>query len=347
MDIKNLLIDKEVTVKEVFLLIEKFKQKIFYVIEDKKLIGAVSDGDIRRFLLKGGNMTEKVENISNKNPVYIYENNIKNAKKVMIERSVGSIPVINFNNEVVSVLFYNNEIAESKEKIEVPVVIMAGGLGTRLYPYTKILPKPLIPIKDTPITEHIINRFNKCGCNKFFLIVNHKKNMIKAYFDCIEKKYELNYIDEEKPLGTGGGLSLLRDKLKEDDFFFTNCDILIDSNYINMYKYHKENQNMVTIVASMKETNIPYGVIQVKDDSLYDGMLEKPKYKFLINTGLYIVNKKVLDEIKDDESIGFPDIIDRCRVKGYKIGVYRIEEKAFMDMGQFEELEEMKKELEK
>ena len=221
---------------------------------------------------------------------------------------------------------------------------MAGGLGTRLYPYTKILPKPLIPIGETPITEHILNTFNKYGCVEFYMILNHKRNMIKAYFDSIEKEYELNYLDEEMPLGTGGGLSLLKRNINED-FFFSNCDVLIDINYIDLYEYHKENENFITIVCAKKYNKIPYGVVKSDETNNYLGMKEKPKYEFMVNTGLYVVNNKVIDELPENKEIGFPDIIDIYKKQGKKIGVYQIKEEAFMDMGEFKEMKKMQERL--
>lgn len=345
MDIKKLLISEDITVNETLKKIEKYRYKILYVVENKKLKAAISEGDIRRYLIKGGSIDNDISHVANYYPVFIYENQIEDAKKVMLDKNVGSIPVINLNNEIVSIVFLNDIKIELNEKIDVPVVIMAGGLGTRLYPYTKILPKPLIPIGDTPITEHIINKFKNIGCKEFYLIVNHKRNMIKAYFDYIEKNYELNYVDEEVPLGTGGGLSLLKGKITKD-FFFSNCDVLIDSSYIHIYKYHKKCGNLITIVSALKHTNIPYGVIKTDTEGNYEGIIEKPEYKFLINTGFYIVNNRVLDELDTNKNIGFPDIIEKYRKNGEKIGVYSIEEKAFMDMGQLGELEEMKKTLE-
>src|SRR5699024_336047 len=134
-------------------------------------------------------------------------------------------------------------------KMDIPVVIMAGGLGTRLYPYTKILPKPLIPIGDTPIIEMIMDRFHVAGADQFHLIVNHKKNMIKAYINELDKDYKVDYADEDFPLGTGGGLSLLKGKVRSN-FVLSNCDILIEEDYNKIIEYHNENNNFITMVCA-------------------------------------------------------------------------------------------------
>ena len=223
---------------------------------------------------------------------------------------------------------------------------MAGGLGTRLYPYTKILPKPLIPIGEIPISEHIINRFNKYGSKDFYLEVNHKKNMIKAYFNEIEKDYIINYVDEDIPLGTGGGLSLLKGKINST-FILSNCDILIEEDYEKIYKFHKDNNNLITMVCSLKTIRIPYGVIEISENGEIEEMKEKPVFSFFTNTGMYIVEPEIIEGLNENEFIGFPDIIEKYKRNGEKVGVYPISENNWLDMGQIDEMEEMRRRLEK
>jgi NDP-sugar pyrophosphorylase family protein len=220
----------------------------------------------------------------------------------------------------------------------------AGGVGSRLYPYTKILPKPLIPIGEIPIAEHIINRFYKYGCRDFFLVVNHKKNMIKAYFNEIEKDYKITYIEEEKPLGTGGGLCLLK-CIIDSTFILTNCDILIEEDYEKIYKLHKKENNVITMVCSLKKIRIPYGVIEIGQHGEIAKMKEKPELSFFTNTGMYIVEPEVVQGLEDNQAIGFPDIIEKFKQAGKKIGVYPIGEKNWLDMGQLDAMEEMRRRL--
>ncbi|MBF8984174.1 NTP transferase domain-containing protein [Lutibacter sp. B2] len=230
------------------------------------------------------------------------------------------------------------------EEITTPVVIMAGGEGTRLHPITKVLPKPLVPIGDIPIAERIINKFVNFGCEKFYLTINYKKNLIKAYFNDIKKNYEIEYVEEEKPLGTAGSLYLLKDKIKET-FFLNNCDILINENYYKMLKYHKENNNKITVIASRENYIVPYGVIKVDEKSVIKEIIEKPKYDFLVNTGMYILEPETLYDIPENE---FYHIIDLVKVninKGEKVGVYPISQESWLDMGQIEEMENMFKGL--
>src|SRR5690625_280499 len=215
--------------------LDKVAKKVLFVTKGRQLKAALTDGDIRRWILKKGNLDVKVKEIANYNPKYIYEKDKIHANETMKKLFVEALPVVDQKHNITSIVFRDDEISDRKS-LNVPVVIMAGGLGTRLYTYTKILPKPLIPIGEINIIEHIINRFNQYGNEQFHLIVNHKKNMIKAYFKEIEKEYEVSYSDEDKPLGTGGGLSLLKGQINST-FFLTNCDILIEEDYEKIYNY--------------------------------------------------------------------------------------------------------------
>lgn len=344
MKLENMLVNENSSIKEAIERLEKYRCKNIYVVRNMKLLAAISDGDARRFLLKNGNIEENVKYIANFNPVSFFENQMAEVEQTFTRTELQSIPILNLNNEIVSIAFRNDPLLCKERSLHVPIVIMAGGRGTRLYPYTKILPKALIPIGDIPIAEHIMNRFHRCGCDDFFMIVNHKKNMIKSYFDSVEKQYKLYFAEEDEPLGTGGGLSLLKGKIKKD-FILSNCDILVDSDYAKIYQYHKDNNNLITIIAAEKKIKIPYGVLQKDEGNKYESVIEKPEHNYIINTGIYIVNPKIIEEMKKNTDIGFPDIIDKYHKSGEKIGVYTVTENAFMDMGQLEELEDMRQKL--
>jgi dTDP-glucose pyrophosphorylase len=344
MDIDDILIDENITVTEAMQALDKTANKVLFIVRDAKLTAAISDGDIRRWILKKGNLEAKIKDIANYNPKFIFEKDKAIGKKYMRQNSIEALPIVDENFKIVSVMLWNDQEIDNSKNLNLPVVIMAGGLGTRLYPYTKILPKPLIPIGEIPITEHIISRFHKHGCRHFYLIVNHKKNMIKAYFNEIEKDYLVTYIDEERPLGTGGGLSLLKGRI-DSTFILTNCDILIEEDFEKIYRFHKQENNFITMVCSLKEIRVPYGVIEIGDNGEIDNMKEKPTLSFLTNTGCYIVEPKVIAEIEENKSMGFPDIIEKYKESGEKISVYPISENAWMDMGQLDQMEEMKKRL--
>ena len=171
--------------------------------------------------------------------------------------------------------------------------IEAGGKGTRLEPFTKILPKPLVPIHEKPVIEHIIERFTDVGINEFILSVNYKARIMKAFFEELDHDYLIKFVEEEKPLGTAGSLKLLEAKINKP-FMMTNCDIIIKTDYPDLYSFHEENNYEITLVASMKNYTIPYGTCELNSDGYLSNINEKPQYDFLINTGLYVLNPSVL-----------------------------------------------------
>ncbi len=346
MEIIEFLIDEESTMLEAMQQLDKVAKKVLFVTREGHFYAAITDGDIRRWILKKGNLDAKVREIANYNPKFLLEDEKTKAKEFMKKHSIEALPILDRENNILSVVFWNSQEVEPSKTLKVPIVIMAGGLGKRLYPYTKILPKPLIPIGEIPIVEHIINRFNRHGSKEFYLVVNHKKNMIKAYFNEIEKAYKVNYVDEDKPLGTGGGLSLLKGKIYST-FILTNCDILIEEDYEKIYNYHKKENNLITMVCSLKNIRIPYGVIEISETGEIDSMKEKPELSFFANTGMYIVEPRIIEELEDDKPMNFPDIIAQYKAKGEKIGIYPISENSWMDMGQIDEMEEMRRRLER
>lgn len=342
MDINKLLIDENISVLKAMECMDKAAKKVLFIHSEGKLLASLTDGDVRRWILSQGSLDEKVINAANTSPKYLVEEEKYKANEYMKKYAIEAVPIVDSNREVQTIIFRDDkEIYVQDNDLHIPVVMMAGGLGTRLYPYTKILPKPLVPIGEIPIAEHIINRFCEFGCKDYFLIVNHKKNMIKAYFNEIEKKYNVNYIDEEKPLGTGGGLSLLRGKIDET-FILTNCDILITSNFSKIYKYHKKTGNVVTMICSLKTFTVPYGVVDIGEEGTIEQMREKPTLSFFTNTGCYFVEPEVLHEIEYNCAISFPEIMEQCKQDGKKVGVYPIGEKEWMDMGEIDGLERMK-----
>lgn len=344
MILSDILLDESATIRQAVERLESVRCKVVYIVKGHKLIASVSDGDVRRFSLRSGDINENVMGIAHLSPTAFYEYEKEKWQESFRRTELYSVPIVNYNNEVIKVIFRDGTVIEERERISVPVIMVAGGKGTRLHPYTKILPKALIPIGDIPIAEHILNRFHESGCNDFYMIVNHKRAMIQSYFDNVEKAYSLRYIEETAPLGTGGGLSLLKGLIRED-FIFTNCDIIIDADYAAIYKMHKKKNNFITMVLSRYTSVIPYGVVEIDGGNNYRGITEKPSFEYLINTGIYVVNPRVIEELPEDQPIGFPDIIERYRQAGERIGCYIVNESAYMDMGQLEEMEKMKEKL--
>ena len=312
---------------------------LFLAGEDGKLAGCITDGDIRRFLLSGGKMDAPAMDAANRTPKVAGSE--EEAGRLYHKRNYVVIPIVDEDGTIVGM--YNGEEHEIRPRnaLNIPVVINAGGRGTRLDPFTRVLPKPLIPVGDLPIIEHIMKEYQSYQCNEFHIIVNYKKELMKAYFRENENRYNITWYDEEKPLGTGGGLSLLRGVF-QDTFFFANCDALLTANYESMLKFHRENGNVITMVCAWKNLNIPYGVVEMGMNGVIEEMKEKPMMSFLTNTGIYIVEPQVIDDMEDGVAAGFPDIIEMERRKGRKVAAFPVGENDWMDMGQLSELEKMR-----
>lgn len=322
---------------------------LFIVNEKNKLLGTVTDGDIRRWIIKTGSLEVKVSELMNKDPKIIYRKEVKQAHDFMKKMHIRAFPVLDSKGKVVDIVLEDEkgEVADGKDTEtlhEVPVVVMAGGKGTRLYPFTKILPKPLIPIGDIPIMERIIDRFVEYGASNFYATVNYKKSMIKSYFAELATDYSIKYVEEDKPLGTAGSLRLIDDKF-DQPFIVTNCDILIHADYADVYKYHVESGNALTIVSALKNIVVPYGVIHSKENGTITSMEEKPKLSYFVNTGMYVLNPDLIDKIPLDTFFHMTDLTDVLLAEGKQVGMYPISEDSFLDMGEFEEMRRMEKKL--
>lgn len=351
-ELNRYVIGKHSTIVEALQKINEGANGIVFVCENDRLVGAISDGDIRRYLIEQGDLTASVAQIINYKPHFLARGQEREAVEYMRRHTITALPIVDEEQRIVSIKFLIKKEKKVEERLGIPVVIMAGGQGARLKPYTDILPKPLIPIGDKTITEHIMSRFEQYGCDEFTMIVNYKKNFIKAYFadktydkeESWSKGKKVQFLEEEEYLGTGGGLRLLNNKI-DGTFFMTNCDILIDADYSNMLSYHKESGNIITMVCVQKKVVIPYGVVDIDDNNQILAIKEKPQFDFNTNTGLYIIEPAFLEHIAENTSIDLTDIILECIHNKDKVGVYLLEEEQWMDMGQLEELDKMKEKM--
>lgn len=334
--------DKHASICEAMKRLDVLVPKILFITEENRLLGSLTDGDIRRFLLHKGRIEDAAEQAANHAPCYARSK--RDAAKLYQKNHFLAIPIVKEDMTIQAIYICDETDGFPAAQLDVPVVINAGGRGTRLEPYTKVLPKPLIPVGELPIMEHIMQSYRRYGCEKFHVIVNYKKQLLKAYFAESESRYNITWYDEETPLGTGGGLSLLKGRLHQT-FFFTNCDILLRSDYEDMLRFHRKSGNAVTMVCAYKNLTIPYGVIEIGDNGWIEAMREKPELSFLTNTGMYIVEPEVLEDMNDGESIGFPDVIERQIQKGRTVAAYPVSGNEWLDMGQLSELEKMRKQL--
>lgn len=342
MELQELCVEQDALIEQALQRLDQTARKILFIVQKGRLIGTLTDGDVRRYLLKGGDLQSSIMHAANLSPKSARSRG--QAEHMLQNSELYAVPLVDKDGKLWSILFRDAPKEKHFAVLDLPVIIMAGGKGTRLEPYTKVLPKPLIPVGDTPIIEHIMSEFQQYGCGRFHLIVNHKKQLIKAYFAESCNEIHPTYYDEEKPLGTGGGLYMLKGKIKET-FFLTNCDILIKADYGELLRFHREHKNSVTMVCARKNLAIPYGVVETTESGDIWSMKEKPNFSFLTNTGFYVVEPEVLEDIEDNVPIGFPDIIEIERAKGRRTAVFAVDEDDWMDMGQLNELENMREKL--
>lgn len=335
-------INSKCSVREAMRKMGEAGEKILLVVDKQnKLLGSLTDGDIRRWILAEGRLSDKIDKIYNEKPVFVAEGYNKNTvKELMIKNKIEWIPVLNKNKEIVDLLLWDTVFGEQitvpKKKIDIPVVIMAGGKGTRLDPFTKILPKPLIPIGDKPIIGIIMDKLSLYGISKFYISINHKSRMIKSYFEEANTGYTIYYIEEEEPLGTAGSLKFLLGKVK-GPLLVTNCDIIVNTDYSEIVEFHVKNNHDITIVGAFRHHVIPYGICEIENGGLLTGIKEKPEYDFLVNTGMYILQDSTLDLIPDGQMFHITDLISILRNSGGKVGVFPVNEKSWIDIGQWEE----------
>jgi dTDP-glucose pyrophosphorylase len=339
--IKKFLITEDKTIKKAMQLIHKNSRRCLIVVSSsKKMLGTLSDGDIRNALLKNSSLSNKISNFYNKKAKFLFKNSYTKdkLKQLFKNNHYDLIPILNKDKTVSDVAFWNKELKSKTKykKFDVPVVIMAGGEGTRLQPFTKVLPKPLIPIKDKPVIEHIMEKFVYFGFSKFTFTINYKAEIIKAYFNELKSNLKISFVEEFLPLGTAGAIKFLEKKFKKD-FFVVNCDTIVDINYRDLYSFHKKNKNDITIIASAKEYKIPYGICNINSKGLLLSLKEKPKFNFLASSGMYVLNPSIFKLIPKKEKFHFSNLITEAKKNNFKIGVYPIDDNLWLDVGQWSE----------
>ncbi len=319
---------------------DKIDKKLLLVFDAEKFINVLSVGDIQRAILENVPLGSPVKNIlREKTRVAKQGESQSSIKEIMRENRIECMPVVDQNNNLVEILFWEDVFDKnekiSKSKLNLPVVIMAGGKGTRLKPLTNVIPKPLIPLGDKTIAEEIMNRFVDVGCSDFYLSVNYKAETIKHYFEQLKNNtYQLSYFQEEKPLGTAGSLFLIKDKI-DTTFFVSNCDIIIDEDYSEILKYHQENKNELTIVSALKHYSIPYGTIKTGAKGGLTELIEKPELTFQINSGMYILEPHLLKEIPENNFFHITHLIENIMKRKGKVGVFPVSEGSWTDIGEW------------
>jgi len=339
--LKNRIIPYDATLLEALKKMDVLDKKLLIVLDNNKFAGLLSAGDIQRAVIQDKPLSTIIIEVIRKNiRIASPTDNFATIKQMMFDFRMELCPVVSKDNDIIKVYFWEDVFQSTKpqpqKQFHLPVVIMAGGLGTRLKPLTNVLPKPLIPLDEKTIIEQIFQRFNRHGCKNFFISVNYKASLIKFYLHEQNLPYEIEYIKEDKPMGTAGSLSLLKDKISET-FFVSNCDIIIEQDYSEILDYHRDNGNEITIVAALKHYPIPYGTIETTENGKLVSLIEKPEFTFKINSGMYILEPHLLKEIPVDQFFHITHLIDKIHKRGGNIGVFPVSEKSWIDIGEWDE----------
>lgn len=333
----KVLLPPTATIRRALEIIDSGSMKIALVVDEtKKLLGTLSDGDVRRAILGGRGLDDSIESIYFRTPTTCGVNDSKEKiLQLAVAQKLYQIPVVDGEGRIVG-------IAEVDELLQPPqrtnkVVLMAGGLGARLSPLTDTTPKPMLHVGNKPILETIIENFSKYGYNDIILSVNYKSHVIEEYFgDGAELGVKIEYVHETKRMGTAGALSLLRDRLVEP-FFVMNGDLLTNINFGHMHDYHLAHDAIATMAVREYDFQVPYGVVNVRDGRI-SSIEEKPTHKFFVSAGIYMLSPQTLGRIPSDEFFDMPTLFERLISNGHNAASFPIRE-YWLDIGRMSDYE--------
>lgn len=333
--VNSLSVTPNSTIKKCLELINRTGESTLLVLSiNKKLIGTLSDGDIRRAILKNFNLNDKIEKYYNKKPYKVYRELNKNEiLEILTKKQISIIPLVNKENKIIK--FYSKKNFLDYKTYPNSVIIMAGGKGLRMRPFTNLFPKAMLPFSNSTIIEEIIKKFRKENFCNFFITTGFKSNILTKYFSS-KKKKDIKFSKEKIPLGTIGGVKKIEKQIS-DVFFLTNCDTLIDLDYKNLIDFHNQSKNLVTIVSALYKKKINYGVCRIDKNDKLKTIEEKPDLSFLINTGFYVMNKKILKKIPKNKYFDTTDLIKNSAKSKIKIGIYPIDIAKWTDVGNWED----------
>lgn len=332
---KNILLKSTSTIREALHIIDSGAMRIALVTDnDEKLIGTLTDGDIRRGILNNLDLSDSIESIIFRTPtVCNVSDNKEKILEIALEKDIYQIPIVDHSGRLVGIEKVN--VLLKPEGKNNRVVLMVGGLGSRLRPLTDHIPKPMLKVGDKPILETIILNFKKYGFINIVLCVSYKSEIIEAYFgDGSTFGVNIEYIHEEKRMGTAGALSLMQDKYTEP-FFVMNGDLLTNLNFEHMMEYHLNNHAIATMGVREYDFQVPYGVVNVNGKEIIS-IEEKPTHRFFVSGGVYILDSQVLEFIPNNEYYDMPTLFEKLMEQKMKSISFPIRE-YWLDIGRLEE----------
>jgi dTDP-glucose pyrophosphorylase len=318
---------------------ERLKKGIALVVNDRKrLVGVVTNADIRRAVLKKVSLDDKVTKVMNRNPTTAtHRLSSGEFYRLMVEKNIDQLPIINDQGEPIGIIY---ESTLRQERVLLcPVVIMAGGLGERLRPFTEKVPKPLLNVGGKSMIQIVIERFREQGVKQFFISVNYKAEMIEEYLgDGSNFRVEIKYLKEKKRLGTAGSLSLLPKEISSP-FFVVNADVITDLDFRAIYQSHRDNQSDLTVAVKKVSYQVPYGTIEVEYGRIVS-LSEKPHINKYVNAGIYILEAWVVGEIPVNQFFDMTDLINKLIAGGRVVDSYLING-TWVDVGQKKDYEQV------
>lgn len=338
-DWQKIIVKESQTLLETMRVIDETSLQFAVVVdEENHLLGTVTDGDIRRGILRGEGLEVSISSVMNPNPSTVKMGlSISKYRQLMRSKKLKQLPIVNEYNELVDILFLD-ELQQTSNKNQ--VVLMLGGLGTRLRPLTNDIPKPMLKVGNKPIVETIVDSFKQYGYKNFIFSVNYKKEVIQNYFQTGEAfGVTIEYVEEEKRMGTAGALSLIENQPTEP-FFVMNGDLLTQVNFNQLIQFHLGQGAIATMCVREYEYQIPYGVIETNGTELI-GIKEKPLHRNFVNAGIYVLSPEVFDYIPQDTFYDMPMLFEKLIEVGKKTSVFPIHE-YWLDIGQITDFEKAK-----
>lgn len=316
--------------------------------QNSRLIGTVTDGDVRRGLLNNQTLESQVSTIMCHKPIYVSERHSDvETLALMKAHQILQIPVLNSTGQVVTIKhreqLRDTSHHQSKQAAQVPIVLMLGGLGKRLHPLTEKVPKPMLPVGNVPLLETTVNNFVKHGFRQFYFAVNYRAEVIIEHFgDGSKFGAEIHYLHEQKKLGTAGALSLLPE-LPESPMIVMNGDLLTNISYRELLNFHEEHNVLGTMCVKEHKTQIPYGIV-INNGVELNKIVEKPTETYYVNAGIYVIEPKALQYIPKDRYFDMPQLFDQIVAHGQSSVIYPIYE-YWRDIGHPEDLKEAEHEF--
>jgi dTDP-glucose pyrophosphorylase len=339
------LIAEDKTIRDAAELLTASSLRITLVVDrETRLQGTVTDGDIRRALIAGHDMSQPVSSIMQSNPTTISSSESRRtALNLMNQRNLMHIPIVEDNGVVVGLESLQDLLFQRKKPN--PVLLMAGGFGKRLYPLTRTVPKPLLPIGKKPILEGILEQLSGEGFSQFFISVHYQKEQIQNYFgDGSNWGVNIHYLEEEKPLGTAGALASLDFSLIEHPIVMMNGDLVTRLNFEQLLDFHSASRSDATICVRDYEIEVPFGVVEGQGMEVKQ-IVEKPVQHFMINAGIYVLDPSVILLCKAVQYRDMPDLLREILAKGKKVNMFPIHE-YWIDIGETSEYARAQREIE-